>query len=93
MPKNWTENQSQQVLWNDDSKWLLACTDAVRKEEDTVKRGGCAVMVWRCISAFGVGDLLQINGIMNTEKDSLNRHAISNRLKVVITNIAFKAQC
>ena len=33
----------------------------------TVKHGG-SIMVWGCLTANGVGDLVKIDGIMNTEK-------------------------
>ena len=34
----------------------------------TVKHGGGSLQVWGCISANGVGDLVRINGVLNTEK-------------------------
>ncbi len=33
----------------------------------TVKHGGGSVMVWACISSFGVGDLIFIDGTVNKE--------------------------
>lgn len=34
----------------------------------SVKHGGVSVMVWRCISASFVGDLVNTDGIMNTDQ-------------------------
>ena len=44
----------------------------------SVKHGGGSVLVWGCISASGVGDTVQIDGIMNAEKyrHVLIHHAI-----------------
>ena len=46
----------------------------------SVKHGGGSVLVWGCISASGVGDIVRIEGIMNAEKyrQVLIHHAIAS---------------
>lgn len=37
--------------------------------QPSVEQDECSVMVWSCTSASGMGDLITINGIVNTEKE------------------------
>ena len=66
--------------WSDETKIHIFGTDGVqivwrRKGEEynekcmvpTVKHGGGSVLLWGCMSAAGVGELLFINGIMNSQ--------------------------
>lgn len=68
------------IVWSDESKFNVFGNDGrpyVRrpplKELDpkytkkTVKHGGSSVMVWGCFTAFGVGPIVKIDGIMNGE--------------------------
>jgi transposase len=68
------------VLWSDESKFNLFQSDgmvrvwrkpseAYKKQclQPTIKYGGGSVMVWGCMSAKGVGQLVFIDGIMNSE--------------------------
>ncbi len=67
------------VLWSDETKVNLCGSEGVKpvwrqpcKEYKdkwvlpTVKHGGGSVMVWGCIRAAGTGELLFIEGTMNT---------------------------
>lgn len=69
------------VLFSDESKYNVFGSDGRRyvwrqkgkaleakNMQATVKHGGGNVMVWGCMSARGVGELVIIDGIMNAEK-------------------------
>lgn len=47
------------------------CTEEVGSErlKPSVKHDGDSVVVWGCISAKGIGDLVKIDEITDTEKD------------------------
>ncbi|PIC37922.1 hypothetical protein B9Z55_010100 [Caenorhabditis nigoni] len=76
--KDWDIDQWKQVLWSDESKFMLFGSDGksyVRRplgtrykpeyQVPTVKHGGGCVMVWGCFSGHGVGPLHRIEGIMD----------------------------
>lgn len=78
---HWTRHQWENILWSDESKFMLFGSDGatfVRRPVNTrysqkyqiptVKHGGGSLMVWGCFSGHGVGPLFRINGIMNKEK-------------------------
>jgi len=67
----------KRVLWTDESKFgLLGCKRRLRVWRETgrelkdrhlqktVKHGGGNIMVWGCFSWEGVGQLIEIDGIM-----------------------------
>lgn len=69
------------VIWSDESKFNIYKSDGRilvwRKEgtelqqkhiQRTVKHGGGSVMVWGCMAASGVGELVFIDGIMKKEQ-------------------------
>jgi len=70
----------EQVIFSDESKfnifgsdgegkvWRKPCEELKLKNvKPTVKHGGGSVLVWGCMSARGVGNLVFIDGIMNAE--------------------------
>lgn len=78
--KDWTINEWKNVLWTDESKFEIFGSHRrqfVRRKvserfhpsciKPTVKHGGGSVMVWGSFSYEGVGELLNIEGIMNKE--------------------------
>ncbi|XP_011144066.2 uncharacterized protein LOC105185907 [Harpegnathos saltator] len=75
---NWTSRQWSDVLWSDESKFMLFGSDGikwVRRPEGkrfdpkyqlpTMKHGGGSVIVWGAFSAKGMGPLHKIDGIMD----------------------------
>lgn len=75
---HWTPQQWSDVVWSDESKFMLFGTDGItwiRRPEGkrfdpkyqlpTVKHGGGSVMVWGAFSAKGMGPLHRIEGIMD----------------------------
>ena len=78
--KDWTSSQWAQVVFSDESRFLLYRSDGRifirrRKGEEfndecirkTVKHGGGGIMVWGCITPKGVGFLEKVNGRLNAE--------------------------
>lgn len=76
--EHWTTRQWSDVLWSDESKFMLFGSDGIKwvrrptgtryKPEyqlPTVKHGGGSVMVWGAFSAKGMGPLHRIEGIMD----------------------------
>ncbi len=74
------EDYWDSILWSDETKINVFGTDGFktvwrRKGEEykekcmvpTVKHGGGSVLMWRCMSAAGVGELHFIDGIMNSQ--------------------------
>lgn len=70
----------KRVLWSDETKVNRLNSDGIQyfwsktgeatqsyQAIETVKHGGGSLMVWGCFSYFGVGPLVQINGIMRKE--------------------------
>ena len=88
--KDWNQGQWKRVLWSDKSKFDIFgsnCQDYVRRIEErlnneclqlSVKHCGGSALVWGCISASGVANIVRIDGIMNAEKyrQVLIHHAI-----------------
>ena len=75
---NWTVEQWKKVIFSDESKFILFNSYGIQhvrrpagKRLDpkytvpTVKHGGESVMVWGCFSAYGMGPLHRIEGIMD----------------------------
>lgn len=75
---NWTAAKWGTVLFSDESKFNLFCSDGqqtVRRAKGTrlkpqyctmtVKHGGGSIMLWGCFSAQEVGPLYEITGIMD----------------------------
>jgi hypothetical protein len=72
----WTREQWSQILWSDESPFVLRYDRATRvwrmkseKNEPWVMRGTVKhdqkIMVWGCFSSLGVGNLHLIDGIMD----------------------------
>ncbi len=74
------EDYWDSILWSDETKINVSGTDGFktvwrRKGEEynekcmvpTVKHGGGIVLLWGCMSAAGVGELLFIDGNMNSQ--------------------------
>ena len=89
--KNWSLKQWYRVLWTDESKFELLSSKRriyVRRHPGeryhrqcivpTMKHGGGSVMVWGSISAFGVGPLHHVKGILVKEgyKQILIHHGV-----------------
>ncbi|CAK9820118.1 Transposable element Tcb1 transposase [Anthophora quadrimaculata] len=89
--RNWTTTDWERVIWSDKTKINRICSDGmswcwIRKNErlkprhvkQTLKHGGGSLMFWGCLTAFGVGSLHRINGIMNQYlyKDILQDHLV-----------------
>lgn len=79
--KDWTEDDWKRVLWTDETKINRLNSDGLeycwvrpsevlseRQIQPTVKFGGGSIMVWGCISWFGVGKLGRIEGKMDSAK-------------------------
>ena len=58
----------------------------------TVEDGGSSIMVWGCLSANGVGDLVRIDGIVNTEKHRqiLIHYAIPSGKRLISNGFIFQ---
>lgn len=78
--ENWTIEDWRRVIFSDETKinrfgsdgrkWRWKEPRAQLKPSDvspTVKNGGGSIMVWGCITAKGVGNLVKIDGTMNAE--------------------------
>ena len=55
-------NRQQYVRRRVGERWKNECL------QPSVKHGGGSVLIWGCISASGVGNIVRIDGIMNSEK-------------------------
>ncbi|GBN78524.1 Transposable element Tc1 transposase [Araneus ventricosus] len=75
--KYWTKKEWEDVLWSDESKYLLFGTDGIQWIRSpqgtrfdpkyqilTMNHGGGNVMVWGCVSRLGMCPLRRIQGIM-----------------------------
>lgn len=78
---HWDFNDWKQVLWSDESKFMMFGTDGIKwirrpigtrydpkYQLPTVKHGGGSCMVWGCFSGRGMGPLYHIEGIMDRFK-------------------------
>ena len=78
--KDWTASQWAQVVFSDESRFLLHRSDGrvyVRRRvgeefhaaciQETVKHGGGGIMFWGCINTRGVGFLDKVDGRLNAE--------------------------
>lgn len=96
--KNWTLEDWTKVLWTDESKYEVfgsrrrifvrrSATERLTPQcvAPTVKHGGGSVMVWGCFAMRGVGDLVQIRGILKKEgyRDILENNMLPSGLRVV----------
>lgn len=102
---NWTADQWRNVLWSDESKFEMFGSNRrqyVRRRvgekyidaclQPSVKHGGGSVMVWGCMSADGVRDLVKIDGIMNAERyrQILIHHAVPSGKRLIGRNFTFQ---
>ncbi|CAK9827692.1 Transposable element Tc1 transposase [Anthophora retusa] len=85
------------VLWTDESKFEIFGNKRrqfVRRRKGeayqegclkpTVKHGGGSVMVWSCISANGVGDLIRIDGKLTaTQYLKILQHAVPSGQRLI----------
>ncbi|CAK9818710.1 Transposable element Tcb1 transposase [Anthophora quadrimaculata] len=102
---NWKIEDWKTVLWTDESKFELfggkrrqfvrrrkgeAYQEACLKP--TVKHGGGSVMVWGCISANGVGDLIRINGKLTATQylEILQQHAVPSGQRLIGNKFLFQ---
>ncbi len=79
----WTVSKWKNFLWSDESKFdiLPACyQNSVQKP----------LIVWGCISAYGMGSLHVLEGTMNAERyiKVLKQHMIPSRLRVFLQDNA-----
>ncbi len=88
----WTVSKWKSVLWWDESKFdILVGNDAVSKEEGDLPacyqrsvQKPASLMVWGCISAYGMGSLHVLEGTMNAERyiKVLEQHMLPSRRRV-----------
>jgi transposase len=78
---HWVRKNWEQVLWSDESKFLMFGTDGIKwirrpigsrfdhkYQLPTVKHGGGSCIVWGCFSGRGMGPLHHVEGIMDRYK-------------------------
>jgi transposase len=76
--KDWTIEDWKRVIWSDETKINRFCSDGrswcwirdgesrqPRHVKETVKHGGGSLMIWGCMTAYGVGFMCKITGNMN----------------------------
>ncbi|KAI0999834.1 hypothetical protein K3495_g8364 [Podosphaera aphanis] len=79
--KNWTIDDWKRVIWSDETKLNQVGSDGIKyfwgrssndlgpaAVEETLKFGGGNIMIWGCMSWFGVGEMDRIVGRMNSEQ-------------------------
>ena len=103
--QSWTSAQWSQVLFTDESKYQLFGNKRrlyVRRSvgqrmvpqcvAPTVKHGGGSVMVWGCFAGNEVGDLIQVEGILNKEGylNILKKHAVPSGKRLVGRGFVFQ---
>jgi transposase len=79
--QHWTVDDWKRVIWSDESKinrlasdgrsffWKMADDKAIRYQHvtATVKHGGGNLKIWGCMSVYGIGNLVKIEGNMDSE--------------------------
>jgi transposase len=105
--ESWTQDDWKQVIFSDESKinrlgsdGLKWCWKRARQPlEDrhvipTVKFGGGSVMVWGCISSQGVGEIIKVEGLMNSAQycNILDRGLLgtTRKMQVNVRDIIFQ---
>ncbi len=92
----WTVSKWKSVLWSDESKFDIlvgnhGCRVLRAKEEGDLPacyqrsvQKPVSLMVWGCISAYGMGSLHVLEGTMNTERyiKVLEEHMLPSRQRV-----------
>ncbi len=92
----WTVSKWKSVLWSDESKFdILVGNHGHRvlqaKEEGDLPacyqrsvQNPASLMIWGCISAYGMGSLCVLKGTMNTEKyiKVLDQHMLPSRRRL-----------
>ena len=60
--------------------------------QPTVKHGGGSILVWGCLSADGVGDLVRIHGTIDAEKyrQILIHHAVPSGTRLIGPKFIFQ---
>jgi transposase len=77
---HWTVEDWKKVIWSDETKinrlesdgrvWAWKRSGGCIQDhhvQGTVKHGGGHIMLWGCITAFGIGHFCKIEGMMNAE--------------------------
>ena len=86
----WTVSKWKSVLWSPNLTSLLEITDAVssglkrRETTDWTVQKPASLMVWGCISAYGMGSLHVLEGTMNAERyiKVLEQHMLPSRWRL-----------
>ena len=76
--RDWTIADWKRVVWSDETKINRYCSDGrswcwvrdyesrqPRQIQQTVKHGGGSVMIWGCMTAYGLGFMCKITGTMD----------------------------
>src|SRR5690606_27115507 len=85
--QNWTINDWKKVLFSDEKYFTIsyqARERIWRKKIKEIKSNESKIMVWRCFSFNGIGDLIKIDGIPNRNKykNILQHHTIPSLIKL-----------
>ncbi len=92
----WTVSKWKSVLWSDESKFDILVVNHGRRVLRAKEEGDlpachqrsvqkpASLMVWGCISAYGMGSLHVLEGTMNAERyiKVLEQHMLPSRLRV-----------
>ncbi len=93
----WTVSKRKSVLWSDESKFDILVGNHGRRVLRAKEEGDlpacyqrsvqkpASLMVWRCISAYGMGSLHVLEGTMNAERyiKVLEQHMLPSRRRLV----------
>lgn len=98
----WTEEDWMKVIWSDETKINRYTTDGRQwnwKREGegmspkdfilTVKHGGGNIKMWGCFTAYGVGSIRKIDGIMNKE---VYLDILNNELLDTLDNMPYRIE-
>ena len=103
--KNWLLDKWKSVLFTDESKYELFGSHRRQYVQrrpgecfnpdcivSTVKHGGGSVIVWGCFGNNKVGDLVRIEGIMDTKyyHKILTRHAVPSGKNLIGNEFIFQ---